>query len=120
MQFGLEHQQSRLPQLPVMYMMLLQSLSVPVSFLVLRASVRLGACAFACSATRSACHVHGCRVQQLMLSNTVVKISSLVIVALPAVLIGGEIYSAITGQPATNGFIKIYSVLLMIPGVALM
>ena len=54
-----------------------------------------------------------------MLSNTVVKISSLVIVALPAVLIGGEIYSAITGQPATNGFIKIYSVLLMIPGIPL-
>lgn len=55
-----------------------------------------------------------------MLSNTVVKISSLVIVALPAVLIGGEIYSSITGQPATNGFVKIYSVLLMIPGITVM
>lgn len=51
-----------------------------------------------------------------MLSNTAVKIFSLIIVALPAVLVGGEIYSGITGQPATNGFIKIYSVLLMIPG----
>ncbi|KAL3158654.1 hypothetical protein ABBQ32_011397 [Trebouxia sp. C0010 RCD-2024] len=60
------------------------------------------------------------RVQQLMLSNTAVKISSLIIVALPAVLVGGEIYSGITGQPATNGFIKIYSVLLMIPGVNLL
>lgn len=55
-----------------------------------------------------------------MLSSTVVKVSSLVILALPAVLIGGEIYSAITGQPATNGFIKIYSVLLMIPGTTLL
>lgn len=51
-----------------------------------------------------------------MLSNTAVKISSLMAIALPAVLIGGEVYSQITGQPATNGFIKIYSVLLMIPG----
>lgn len=51
-----------------------------------------------------------------MLSNTAVKISALTAVTLPAVLIGGEIYSAITGQPASLGFIKIYSVLLMIPG----
>ena len=58
-----------------------------------------------------------CRVQQLMLSNTAVKITSLLFVALPAVLVGGEAYSYITGQPASNGFIKIYSVLLMIPGM---
>ena len=57
------------------------------------------------------------RVQQLMLSNTAVKISALTAITLPAVLIGGEIYSAITGQPASLGFIKIYSVLLMIPGM---
>ena len=56
------------------------------------------------------------RVQQLMLSNTAVKIGALLLFALPAVLVGGEVYSSITGQPATNGFIKIYSVLLMIPG----
>lgn len=52
-----------------------------------------------------------------MLSNTAVKISALTAITLPAVLIGGEIYSAITGQPASLGFIKIYSVLLMIPGM---
>lgn len=51
-----------------------------------------------------------------MLSNTAVKIGALLLFALPAVLVFGEIYSGITGQPATNGFIKIYSVLLMIPG----
>ena len=55
-----------------------------------------------------------------MLSNTAVKIFSLMAIALPAVLVGGELYSQITGQPATNGFIKIYSVLLMIPGMALL
>lgn len=54
-----------------------------------------------------------------MLSNTAVKITSLLFVALPAVLVGGEAYSYITGQPASNGFIKIYSVLLMIPGMHL-
>ena len=51
-----------------------------------------------------------------MLSNTAVKIGALLLFALPAVLVFGEVYSSITGQPATNGFIKIYSVLLMIPG----
>lgn len=60
------------------------------------------------------------RVQQLMLSNTAIKIGALLLFALPAVLVFGEIYSSITGQPATNGFIKIYSVLLMIPGVNLL
>lgn len=60
-----------------------------------------------------------CRVQQLMLSNTAVKIGALLLFALPAVLVFGEIYSGITGQPATNGFIKIYSVLLMIPGTSI-
>lgn len=60
-----------------------------------------------------------CRVQQLMLSNTAVKIGALLLFALPAVLVFGEIYSGITGQPATNGFIKIYSVLLMIPGTSM-
>ncbi|DBB14997.1 hypothetical protein WJX82_007629 [Trebouxia sp. C0006] len=60
------------------------------------------------------------RVQQLMLSNTAVKIGALLLFALPAVLVFGEIYSSITGQPATNGFVKIYSVLLMIPGVNLL
>ncbi len=59
-----------------------------------------------------------CRVQQLMLSNTAVKIGALLLFALPAVLVFGEIYSGITGQPATNGFVKIYSVLLMIPGTS--
>lgn len=52
-----------------------------------------------------------------MLSNTAVKITALTAVTLPAVLVGGEIYSIITGQPASLGFIKIYSVLLMIPGM---
>ena len=52
-----------------------------------------------------------------MLSNTAVKVGSLLLFALPAVLVFGEVYSNITGQPATNGFIKIYSVLLMIPGI---
>ena len=51
-----------------------------------------------------------------MLSNTAVKVGSLFLFALPAVIVFGELYSRITGQPATSGFIKIYSVLLMIPG----
>ena len=54
-----------------------------------------------------------------MLSNTAVKIGALLLFALPAVLVFGEIYSGITGQPATNGFVKIYSVLLMIPGASI-
>lgn len=58
-----------------------------------------------------------CRIQQLMLSNTLVKLMAVFLFATPAVLIGGELYSIL--QPDTSlwqGFLKIYSVLYIIPG----
>ncbi|KAK9797001.1 hypothetical protein WJX73_002827 [Symbiochloris irregularis] len=58
------------------------------------------------------------RVQQLMLSNTIVKLLAVFLFATPAVLIGGQLYSLL--QPNTSlyeGFLKIYSVLYIIPGV---
>lgn len=57
-----------------------------------------------------------CRVQQLMLSNTIVKLLAVFLFATPAVVIGGEIYSLLTGSTALEGFLKIYSVLYIIPG----
>lgn len=57
------------------------------------------------------------RIQQLMLSNTLVKLLSVFLFATPAVLVGGELYSLL--QPDTSlwdGFLKIYSVLYIIPG----
>lgn len=57
-----------------------------------------------------------CRIQQLMLSNTIVKLSAVFLFATPAVLIGGEVYSILTGSSPLEGFLKIYSVLYIIPG----
>ena len=65
---------------------------------------------------RSPCLFHGCRIQQLMLSNTIVKLSAVFLFATPAVLIGGEVYSILTGSSPLEGFLKIYSVLYIIPG----
>ena len=61
-----------------------------------------------------------CRVQQLMLGNTVVKLAAVFASALPIVLIGGEVYAWITGDPLFEGFLKIFSVLYIIPGAALL
>ena len=52
-----------------------------------------------------------------MLSNTIVKLSAVFLFATPAVLIGGEIYSVLTGSTPLEGFLKIYSVLYIIPGI---
>ena len=52
-----------------------------------------------------------------MLSNTLVKLLAVFGFATPAVLVGGELYSIL--QPDTSlwdGFLKIYSVLYIIPG----
>ncbi|KAK9814063.1 hypothetical protein WJX72_000188 [[Myrmecia] bisecta] len=57
------------------------------------------------------------RVQQLMLSNTAVKLVSVFAFAAPLVLVGGELYSWATGKPLSEGFLKIYSVLYIVPGV---
>jgi len=57
-----------------------------------------------------------CRIQQLMLSNTIVKLSAVFLFATPAVLIGGELYALLTGGTPAEGFLKIYSVLYIIPG----
>ena len=62
--------------------------------------------------------VLSCRIQQLMLSNTIVKLSAVFLFATPAVLIGGEVYSILTGSTPLEGFLKIYSVLYIIPGEA--
>ena len=51
-----------------------------------------------------------------MLSNTIVKLSAVFLFATPAVLIGGEVYSVLTGSTPLEGFLKIYSVLYIIPG----
>lgn len=51
-----------------------------------------------------------------MLSNTIVKLSAVFLFATPAVLIGGEVYSILTGSTPLEGFLKIYSVLYIIPG----
>lgn len=53
-----------------------------------------------------------------MLSNTIVKLLAVFVFATPAVLIGGQVYSLL--QPNTSlwqGFLKIYSVLYIIPGM---
>ena len=60
-----------------------------------------------------------CRVQQLMLSNTIVKLGAVFVFATPAVVIGGELYSMLTGTSPAEGFLKIYSVLYIIPGLSL-
>ena len=57
-----------------------------------------------------------CRLQQLMLSNTLVKLTAVFLFATPAVLIGGQLYSILTGTSPLEGFLKIYSVLYLIPG----
>lgn len=51
-----------------------------------------------------------------MLSNTIVKLSAVFLFATPAVLIGGEVYALLTGSTPLEGFLKIYSVLYIIPG----
>ena len=51
-----------------------------------------------------------------MLSNTIVKLSAVFLFATPAVIIGGELYSILTGSSPAEGFLKIYSVLYIIPG----
>ena len=62
-------------------------------------------------------HVRTCRVQQLMLSNTIVKLLAVFGFATPAVLVGGELYSLLQPNTTlTEGFLKIYSVLYIIPG----
>ena len=53
-----------------------------------------------------------------MLSNTVTKLFGVFLFALPAVVIGGEVYSIVTGDPLAEGFLKIYSTLYIIPGKA--
>lgn len=60
------------------------------------------------------------RVQQLMLSNTIVKIFMVFLFAMPAVIVGGELYSVITGEPQWEGLLKVYSVLYIIPGINLL
>ena len=52
-----------------------------------------------------------------MLSNTIVKLLAVFLFATPAVLIGGELYSILQpGVTLWDGFLKIYSVLYIIPG----
>ena len=51
-----------------------------------------------------------------MLSNTFVKLGGVFAVAMPAVFVGGAIYSKLTGGELTDGFLKIYEVLYIIPG----
>ena len=51
-----------------------------------------------------------------MLSNTLVKLTAVFLLATPAVLVGGQLYSILTGTPPLEGFLKIYSVLYLIPG----
>lgn len=53
-----------------------------------------------------------------MLSNTVVKLCAVFLFATPAVLVGGEVYSILTGSTPLEGFLKIYSVLYIIPGAS--
>ena len=56
-----------------------------------------------------------------MLGNTLVKLLAVFMFATPAVLVGGELYSVL--QPDTSlwdGFLKIYSVLYIIPGADLL
>ena len=55
-----------------------------------------------------------------MLSNIAVKLAAVFIFALPAVIVGGEIYSLLTGSSVWEGFIKIYSTLYLIPGKQLL
>ena len=51
-----------------------------------------------------------------MLSNTLVKLGGVFVVALPAVFLGGAVYSKLTGGELKDGFLKIYEVLYIIPG----
>ena len=43
-----------------------------------------------------------------MLSNTVTKLGGVFLFALPAVVVGGQIYSLVAGAPLTEGLLKIY------------
>ena len=42
-----------------------------------------------------------------MLSNTIVKIFMVFLFAMPAVIVGGELYSVITGEPQWEGLLKV-------------
>ena len=83
------------------------------------AAAGIADCDMVTCAVQDLCQALACghRIQQLMLSNTLVKLLAVFLFATPAVLVGGELYSLL--QPDTSlwdGFLKIYSVLYIIPG----
>ena len=51
-----------------------------------------------------------------MLSNTVTKLGGVFLFALPAVIVGGQLYSLVSGGTLAEGFLKIYETLYIIPG----
>eukprot|EP00891_Asterochloris_glomerata_P002795 jgi/Astpho2/2795/fgenesh1_pg.00050_%23_80_t len=60
----------------------------------------------------------GVRVQQVLLANTVVKIFSVFMVALPLVWLGGFLYHWVSGEPLQLSLFKVYAVLYRAPVLA--
>ncbi|GAB4822281.1 hypothetical protein N2152v2_009327 [Parachlorella kessleri] len=55
-------------------------------------------------------------VQRLMASHIALKILAVFVVAAPIVYLGGVLYSLITGAPIQLGLLKVYSVIIRVPG----